>query len=309
MAAALEQPFVSIVVPTHDGAATLADCVESLLAQDYPVDRYEVVVVDNGSTDGGAARLLGRFGHQGERMRVFNLPHPDANTARNAGLQAARGDPVCLVDDDVLAPPTWLAALVRGLSRHRADCAGGPVRPRFDDEPLRTCERHALSGTCLDEGPVDKEVSEVWGGNMAVSRLALELAGPFRPGLRFHQEWEWQQRLHAAGVGSVYVADAWLEHRRRAEDMHLRGLLREDFRRGWFLGRYRADHQPPDFTRAQARGNAVRAGRSLSHGIRARCTRGLTDCARASGQAAASTGWLVRNALDALIHKIGQRVA
>ncbi len=298
------EPFVSIVVPTHDGAATLAECVGSLLAQDYPVERYEVVVVDNGSTGEGAARVLDRFEHPNQRLRVLTLAHPDANTARNAGVEAGRGDPVCFVDDDIVAPPTWLAALVGGLSRHEADCVGGPVRPLFDVPPLRTCERHDLAGTCLDEGPIDKPISEVWGGNVAVSRAALELAGPFRQGLKFHQDWEWLQRLHAAGGRTVYVADAWLEHRRRAEDMRLASLLREGFARGWFLGRHRADHQPKS-TRTLARDTAIRAGRSLWHALNARCTRGLTDCARASGHAAASTSSLLTNALAGLSRKTG----
>ena len=283
---------MSIVVPTHGRPGPLADCVETLLAQDYPADRYEVLVVENGSTEGAA-----RLGSPDPRVRVISLPHPDANAARNAGVSASRGDPVCLVDDDVLAPPTWLAALVGGLARHGVDSVGGPVRPRYDVPPLRTCERHSMSGTGLDEGPRDKEFIEVWGCNMAISRGALERVGPFREGLRVQQEWEWQRRLLAVGGRTFYVADAWLEHRRLAEDMRPVKLMGDCFTRGWLLGRYRGRVQPRDVTLAEVRRQTLRSGRFLAHGVTTRCSRGFTDFARASSQVAGSLEGLLRRRL------------
>jgi glycosyltransferase involved in cell wall biosynthesis len=284
---------VSIVVPTHDRPGAVADCVESLLAQDYPVDRFEVVVVENGST-GGTAQLAGR---SDARLHILTIPRADANAARNAGVRHARGDPVCLVDDDVVAPPTWLAALVAGFLRHGVESVGGPVRPRYDVPPLATCERHAMSGTSLHEGPLDKEFAEVWGCNMAVSREALGRVGPFREGLRVLQEWEWQRRLLAAGGRTYYVADAWLYHRRLAEDMRPFRLMRDAFTRGWVLGRYRGTVQPRDVTLAEVRRQTRRSGHSLLHGVRDRCVRGFTDFARASSQVAGSIEGLLRRRL------------
>ncbi len=110
-----------------------------------------------------------------------------------------------------------------------------------------------MSGTSLDEGPHDKEFIEVWGCNMAVSRDALERVGPFREGLRIQQEWEWQRRLLAAGGRTFYVADAWLHHRRLADDMRPIRLMRDSFTRGWRLGRHRGTVQPPDLTLAEVR--------------------------------------------------------
>lgn len=260
-------PFVSVVVPTRGRRDTLPDALLSLLAQDYPAERYEVVVVANGAAEG--LRVP-------ERVRLLKLEEPNANRARNAGVDAARGDPICFVDDDVVAPPGWLSALVAAATRHAAaGCVGGPVRPRFDSPPPRTCAHHELAGTELDEGPHEREVDEVWGGNMAVTRAALERTGPLLERLREVHEVEWEERLLAAGGRIVYAPDAWLWHRRGPDDLRLDRIVRRSFALGYTvvaLGQ-----------RRDAAALAREARRCTGHAARARCTRGLTDAARALG--------------------------
>jgi glycosyltransferase involved in cell wall biosynthesis len=267
---------VSVVVPTSNRAQLLADCLASLAVQDYPRDRYEVVVVDNGSTDGTAAVVAAAAAAGAPAIRRVHLERPDANAARNAGTAAAQGDPICLVDDDVVAPPGWLSALVAGALRNPAvGCLGGPVRARFDDVPPRTCDAHDLAGVALDQGDAEVDVPEVWGGNMAIRRDALDAVGRFREGLRWLQDWEWQQRLLAAEGRIVYVPGAWLSHRRGRADLRVRRLAWEFLQRGYLLGRLGRRVPPGDAARE--------AWAQLRHGVRARCTRGLTDAARMTG--------------------------
>jgi GT2 family glycosyltransferase len=270
------QPFASVVVPTASRKGPLADCLESLLAQDYPKDRYEIVVVENGSSE--AAARVGALAADSvlPHVRYLHQRCADANAARNAGVRASRGDPVCLVDDDVLAPPGWLSTLVAAASRHPgAGCIGGPIRPRFEREPPRTCGGCVLAGAVFDEGPVEAEVEEVWGGNMAVPRASFESVGPFLEGLPVHQEWQWQRRLRAAGGRIVYAPDAWLWHRHFDSDLRVGGLVREYFQRGYTRGRL--SEPPPPRALAEA------AVGFLGHALRARCTRGLTEAARHAG--------------------------
>jgi glycosyltransferase involved in cell wall biosynthesis len=268
-------PLVSVVVPTANRLEPLRRCLDSLRAQEYPQDRFEIVVVHNGEhRDSIRARLEDEAG---PAVRHLTLAGADANAARNFGISAARGDPICLVDDDVVAPGPWLRALVEGLLRHtEADCAGGPVRPLFDRAPPRTCDRHELRSEVLDEGDREGQVGEVWGGNMAVRRAAIARVGPFRPGLARSQEWEWQQRLLAAGGSIVYVPDAGLLHVRSAADVALGTLVRETFLRGYLVGRLRP--------RKRAWLLPARAATALSHAARRRCTVGLTDAARRVGE-------------------------
>ena len=266
-----ESPFVSVVVPTSNRAELLTRCVESLRRQDYPAGSFELIVVDNGSTDHTPLLLhaLGELPRLPE-IRSLRLARRDANSARNAGVDAARGDPICIVDDDVLAPPGWLAALVAGALRHPdAGCLGGPIRILTGNRSSR-CAQHPTAGMTFDEGAHEKVVGEIWGGNMAVRRSALAAVGPFREGLPRQQEWEWEQRLLECGGHMVYVPDAWLWHvgaRSRT--------LTEAFMRGYMIGGRRTSTPP-------ARAARYVAG-AVAHAARARCRQGLVEGARHTG--------------------------
>jgi glycosyltransferase involved in cell wall biosynthesis len=276
-----DAPFVSVVVPTTNRSGTLADCVGSLVVQDYPASMFEIVLVENGSTERGLAqpRELATPAVAPE-VRVLSLRRRDANAARNAGVRAARGDLICFVDDDVVAPPGWLAALTAGVSRHPgAGCLGGAIRARFEASIPRNCPAHGVQGTEFDRGDCEVEVAAVWGPNLVVPRRSFERIGLFREGLALEQEWEWQQRLIASGGKIVYLPDAWLWHRQFDSDLRLSRQLSEHFRRGFTRGRLSTPEPAPKLAREMAR--------ELAHGIGAPCTRGLTEAARRMGFLAA----------------------
>src|SRR5438034_6680027 len=127
-------PLLCVAVPTRNRAALLRDCLASLVNQNFPADRYEIIVVDDGSTDGTAA-VVRQFQavKQSPTVRYVLPEGRGLNAARNAGLQAARGDPIAFVDDDIEAPPSWLRAVVDGVDRHpEAHCLGGAIRLRLE---------------------------------------------------------------------------------------------------------------------------------------------------------------------------------
>jgi glycosyltransferase involved in cell wall biosynthesis len=263
-------PLVSVVVPTAGADRPLAECLAALLAQTLPATDYEILVVHNGP---GAAPDAPSGGAE---VSVLSLPTRDTNAARNAGVERARGELVCLVDDDVAPPPGWLAAVVAGARRHPgADCVGGPVRPVYTVPPPRSCREHELPGSRLDEGPRDRAVGEVWGCNMAIRRSAHARVGPFREGLPYSQEWEWQQRLLAGGGQIVYLADAWLWHRRLADDLRLRALLWQHAQRGYLTRRLRL------VGNRQVSVGGLAA--SLAHAASRGCATGLVHAAHHAG--------------------------
>jgi GT2 family glycosyltransferase len=272
-----DHPFVSVVVPTANRAPLLADCLETLVAQDYPADRYEVIVVHNGLPREVARPACGPRRTDPPAVHHLRIAgRPDANAARNAGLRVARGDPLCLVDDDVLIPTHWLRTVVEGAWRHpSAECLGGPVSPRFEGREPRTCECHELAGARLDEGPSDAVVDEVWSCNMAVRRAALDRVGPLREGLAVVHESEWEARLQKVGGTIVYLPEAWLWHRRLTSDVRPWSLVRDNFRLGYAvvaLGQL----LPVGYL-------CRRIAASLAHAAAHRCTRGLTDAVRSLG--------------------------
>lgn len=279
-------PFVSVAVPTWNRADRLDVCVTSLLAQDYPKDRYEVLVVDDGSTDRTGAlleTLQVRAAGNGPALRCFRLEHGGPNAARNMAFAHAAGDPICLVDDDEDVPPGWLTALVAGVLRHPdAGCVGGPMRLRLEGRPPRMCGRESLGESELDLGDEEAEVEHVWSGNMAVRRFALDQVGEFNEELRRlgHTEREWVQRLHDAGGRVVYVPDAWLWHRRSQAELRLRSLVVRNFMRGHGQAingaRFGLHYRP----RRLLRNVKVQ----LAHAWHAKCSVGLIRAAQHMGQ-------------------------
>ena len=280
-----ELPFVSVAIPTRNRADMLATCLRGLTSQDYPHDRYEVIVVDDGSKDGTASVVRKVAAEPGSPVvRYLAQRHLGPNAARNAALRLSHGDPVCFVDDDVVVPSGWLAALVTGAIGHpTAGCVGGPIRLRLEGRPPRSCGREALGESELDLGDHSHEVRYVWGANMAVRRHALAAIGPFQehrlPG---HDEVEWLDRLNQAHIPVLYVADALVWHRRTAADLRLTRMLRKRFVRG--VGETFAYHRagfayPVGGMVASLRGE-------FRHAISQRCGVGLIQAAQAAGRLA-----------------------
>jgi glycosyltransferase involved in cell wall biosynthesis len=124
--------FVSVVVPAYNAAATLAEQLEALAAQRYDGD-WEVVLVDNGSTD-GTADLARRYSARFDAFRIVHGgPRRGHSAPRNAGAKAARGELLAFCDADDVVAPGWLAAMA-AAARHY-DLVGGwlDVRPLNDD--------------------------------------------------------------------------------------------------------------------------------------------------------------------------------
>jgi len=276
-------PFLSVIIPTRNRAALLRDCIESLLAQEFPADLYEIIVVDDGSMD-KTPHVVADIGSRIENptLRYLRPEVRGLNVARNAGLKAAVGDPVVLVDDDISAPKTWLRAFALGSLRYpEAGCLGGPVRLQLEGKPPRLCQRDPLGESQLDLGDSDKAVELVCGANMAVRKAAVERVGTFAEVLSgIGDEIEWEIRLTEAGGRIVYLPEAWLWHRRTAEALRFRHLVKTRFRRGIETVRY-----------AKFRGEHLSLWREcmliprfLAHAALRRCVGGLLSASAAAGR-------------------------
>ena len=100
------------------------------------------------------------------------------NAGRNAGIDAAGADLVVLIDDDIAAPPGWLAAILAGAeSAPGRGLFGGPIRARLEGGGPRACGREPPPITTLDLGTHDRDVALVWSANMAAPPAR---AGPRR---------------------------------------------------------------------------------------------------------------------------------
>ena len=123
---------ISVVIPTYNRRDVLSRTLPTIFHQDIPADKYEVVVVVDGSTDGTAAMLRGLETRC--TLRVIEQANRGQAAARNAGLQAARGEIVLFLDDDILCSPSLLRDHLASRDGVEALCVYGPVVPAAEND-------------------------------------------------------------------------------------------------------------------------------------------------------------------------------
>jgi GT2 family glycosyltransferase len=199
-------PEISVVIPTYNRLDTLAHVVPTLLAQDLPRDRYELLVCDSNSNDGTAEYLAGV---SAESPTVRHLPgaYGGRAAARNAGIAAASGAIVLFNDSDILASPDLLS---RHLERHRertkVAVVGWEVQVKDLADYSYKRDHPAERGHLHPPGR--KRLSWLYflTGNASVRRDDLLAAGCFDESFTGygHEDLELGYRLQKAGVDIVY---------------------------------------------------------------------------------------------------------
>ncbi|MBY0376402.1 glycosyltransferase [Patescibacteria group bacterium] len=121
------KPFVSIIVPVYNRQDNIDENIKSLLAQDYPKDKYEIIIIDNGSTD----RTLEII----KKHPVVLLEEKEVRTsyaARNKGINFSKGEIIAFTDSDCIAFTDWLTRGVEALSEH-GGVIGGRIKFKFSE--------------------------------------------------------------------------------------------------------------------------------------------------------------------------------
>jgi GT2 family glycosyltransferase len=200
-------PRVSVIVCTHNGERTLSQCLERLRGLAYP--DFEVIVVDDGSTDGSAdiARAHG--------ATLVQTEHRGLSFARNAGVERATGEVVAFLDDDAYPDPDWLHYVAAALRANGHAGVGGPNIPPEDDGLVADCVAAAPGGP-IHVLISDREAEHLPGCNMAFRKSALEEIGGFDERFRVAGDdvdvcW----RLQESGRTLGFSAGAVVMHRRR----------------------------------------------------------------------------------------------
>lgn len=121
---------VSIIIRAYNAEKTLARAIESALAQDFPGGQYEVVIVDDGSTD-GTARLIGKYASD-PRVVSVRQENKGVSEAANAGIRAARGTYIIFLDADDELLPGSLSALSSALDESSADYGYGDYVEEYE---------------------------------------------------------------------------------------------------------------------------------------------------------------------------------
>ncbi|MGK2966497.1 MAG: glycosyltransferase, partial [Tepidiformaceae bacterium] len=165
-------PMVSVVVCTYNGARTIRDCMEGLAQLEYP--NFEIIVVDDGCTD-ATRDIVGEYD-----VRLISTENRGLGSARNTGMEAARGDYIAYTDDDARPDPHWLHFLVTTFERGGYAVVGGPNIAPPGDGPIAQAVYHSPGGP-IHVLRTDTDAEHVPGCNLAFRTDALRAIGGFDP--------------------------------------------------------------------------------------------------------------------------------
>jgi len=184
-------PFLSVIIPTRNRATLLYNTLESLTMQTYPANRFEVIVVDNGSTD-STAEVCKHFERWIPQLKRIYDPRPGLHNGRHTGLDAANGDILVYADDDIEALPTWLEGVAESFADPDVALVGGKILPKFESSPpewVDLLSSKSATGwylgwfSILDFGEKVLEIPHeyVWGCNFSIRKDVLKKVGGFHP--------------------------------------------------------------------------------------------------------------------------------
>jgi glycosyltransferase involved in cell wall biosynthesis len=214
-------PKVTVAILTYNRAAFLRQTLAGISQQQCPADHFEVLVVDNNSTD-DTREVVASFAKQTPAPRHVFETKQGLDHARNRAIKEARGEIIVFADDDILVKPNWLAQLVVPLMadhQQKIGAIGGEVIPVFPDGlPPWIEEWHAPLAFRSDTGPLEAKHSPM-GANLAVPRWVFQQLGPFstaldRNGKNFFGggDAELIRRIRAAGHEVWFSPGAAVQH-------------------------------------------------------------------------------------------------
>ena len=241
--------LISVVVCTYNRADLLQICLDTLVRQDASPGSYEIIVVDNNSTDDTRA-VVESLQARWPNMRYVFEQKQGLSHARNCGARAARGDYVAFVDDECKVPQHWLARIQALIAEHAPVMAGGPYDPWYRDEkPAWFKDKYASTAEQFGTSRPLGANEFVSGGNMFIRRDVLEELGGFDPRFGMHgtrvaygEETVLQLRLRQRMPDVVIYRDCdlLLYHLVRPEKMHIINAVRSKCRAGRDWGRAKA---------------------------------------------------------------------
>ena len=240
-----EKTQISIAVPTHNRAATLAETLRSIAQQRLPADiEAECVVIDNGSTDATADVVEQAARESSISIRRVFEERLGSSFARNRAVDETRGELILFIDDDAIAEPEWAAEMVATIRRRQLDAACGLVLPRFEVEPPRWMGpilyvKFAVHDPLKIVGAPPGQIEALrnyFSANVGFRRDTFERFGRFREDLGVvggnpisGEDTELFERIITRGGAIGFVARARVHHLVPAVRMRWTYLMRKSF--------------------------------------------------------------------------------
>jgi len=202
------QPFVSIIIPFLNDVQRLKICLGALDQQTYPKDRFEIILIDNGSEES-----LDNLEAFSANIHLSKETKPGSYAARNKGISLAKGDVIAFTDADCIPQPDWLA---KGVAKLFHSPACGLVGGRIEvfchslDNPTAT-ELYELLVAFPQERFVTRQHFSAT-ANLFTFKSVFEKIGLFDANLKSGGDFDWGTRVFAAGYTQMYADDTCVLH-------------------------------------------------------------------------------------------------
>jgi glycosyltransferase involved in cell wall biosynthesis len=198
---------ISVVIPVFNGERFLGQAIESVLAQTLPA--ADVIVVDDGSTDGSAA-VAESFGP----VRLVRIAHQGAATARNSGVAHSSGELIAFLDADDLMKPDRLE---RQLAAIEQPPGADFVLGRGEVQVVDGAEPPEAAAAKL--APIAEGSPEYLSMTLLTTRDAFDRVGPFEPGMRFGEDGDWVMRAFEMGLPHALLDEPLIVRRFHADNV------------------------------------------------------------------------------------------
>ena len=203
---------VSVIIPTYNRKEEIKDAIASLSKQTYPPELYEVVVVDDGSTDGTINLLQKLSENTNINLKFLYQENKGPGAARNHGIKFSNGDIICFMDSDCIADPKWIEAHVRSYTEKDIGGVGGSVLP-YDASSL--ISRYADLYEYQLRVFKNNLLKYVNTSNASFRRSVLEVVNGFDENIIYTEDKDLSIRVRKAGYKLKFSEDAIIFHKHR----------------------------------------------------------------------------------------------
>jgi len=199
----LEKPKISVIIPAYNSESSIERCVSSLKSQNFPKEKYEIIVVDDGSKD-NTVQLAKNAGAD----IVVSAAHNSSGKARNIGVKHANGKILAFIDSDCIAKEGWLETIEKELVANEA--IGGPILNGKTDSTVAWAE-YLMEFSEFHEYKKRSIVNFVPACNLVCTKKAFELVGGFQEG-RLTEDVLFGHSLKKAGFKIIFVPELQIHH-------------------------------------------------------------------------------------------------
>ena len=229
----MKKYLFSIIVPSYNRSDEVVDLIHSFNTQTFSHECFEVLLVDDGSTDNTATTVDKLIKSSSFRIRFFRRDHEGPGPARNYGMSQAEGDYFLFIDSDCIADPKWLDQLSVAIEAEKPDAFGGPDSVLDSFTPLQKAIDFAMTSFLTTggmRGHSKKKLAKFYprSFNMGIHHKIYETLGGMGT-LRHGQDLEFSRRIVASGANVISIPKAIVYHKRRTS---LRKFFRQIFNWG-----------------------------------------------------------------------------